>query len=265
MGKPKVSLPPTPTLERYNYSAFDPANLKLLSPQEAQNTAAQFDRAYYDASDADYAARNPGLVASNAAVRDQVGREATASVEPSGNLPPAVQAELQRAGLGSQLSTFEVTTPGSMGAYGVGRNLGVGALNYFNQQRDRAVAERNASRGQLAAITAAEPQRGFGLTGQDAANLQLGNLGQINQVNVGNNAGVNQAAAANAAGQNQLNQQAYSAQTQAAIANARPSGIGGAIGGLIGGAAGFIPGVGSLIGGPLGGFKLGSGLGSGFG
>lgn len=235
---PKI--PPAPKLEKYTAEDFDVSKLVQTTPAQAQQQAVAQDRAYYDLSDADYAARRPDLLASNAALRQQVGREATASVEPSGQLPPAVQSELMRAGLGSQLGTFDAITPGSLGAYGVGRNLGVGALNYYNQARDRSVAERNASRQQLGAITAAEPQRSFGLTGSDALNLQLGNQGAINQANIHNVDQRNSVGMANVQAQNAAAQQQYAAQTQAGVsaANSRSATMGAGIGaaGAIGGA-----------------------------
>jgi hypothetical protein len=218
------SLPAAPKAKSYSYTAFDPNQLDQTSAADANTQAMAGDAGYYAASDADYARRNPQLVAAN-----QIDKQQTLD-EISGQVPAAVQSQWAKAGLAGALSSVGGdVAPGSAGEAGVARSIGVDALSY----EDRA-------RQHLAALDASNPQRSMGLTGAEQEGITMANQGAKNAVKLANNAGINQAAAANTQQANNLAGQAYQAQASAAASSAgSSSSMMSGIGSIVGMAAMF--------------------------
>ena len=191
--------PTPPKFKPATYTALDPGTLKTTTVGDANQLATQYDQQYYAASDADYAARNPDLVAANKAAEQNV------LDMQQGNVPAGLTAELTRAGLADGSAALSGgIVPGSSGSFGLSRQLGVDYGAYTQQ------ADQN-----LAALDALNPQRSFGINGAQALNLQQGNDQTYNSVLVGNQQSAQQVALANATGQNASNQGGFAGALQA--------------------------------------------------
>lgn len=209
-----------PTPKHFKYTDLDENSLHLTNQDDANEQARAADASYYDRSDRDYKARHPELVAANAQM------EKDAAAEAGGAVPAAVQAQWAQAGLSGALTSGGDLTPGGQGAAGFAKNIGIDAMSYVNNARDR-----------LSKITAANPQRSFGLSGADYLSVGLGNNAAKNQVVVGNNQGLNSANLSNvqadntaALAQAQMDQQASNANK--ALIGSVIQGVGSAVGGM---------------------------------
>lgn len=242
------------------YLQFTSADLNQLSPEAAQALAEQYNRQYYSESDADQAARNPALVD---AIKQQQGMYGTISRDAAGQsrtgdtliqqgqqeiadknkIPPEILAAYTRAGLGDASSAMAGNlTPGSVGSFGVARNLGLNALQYTNSQENQGRAGIAAGLGakglanqtyglannSLGLGAELSPQRSFGLSGADAVGLTKANTDEANQVNQ-----------ENVKGRNEYRASVYGAQA------ARSSSSSGGLGSILGG-------VGSIAGAAVG-------------
>lgn len=142
---------------------------------DVNNSAITADEAAYLRSDADFARRNPELVKANKMFKSSVLKDQEGDSE----LMPQVQNEFMRAGLAEALASFGGTedtstlAPGSAGEASVARNLGVGILNL----QDRNRRNRNES---LSIAARLFPKRQIGLTGSDAASIEIANTNQTN-------------------------------------------------------------------------------------
>lgn len=242
------------------YLQFTSADLQQLSPDAAQALAEQYNRQYYSESDADQASRNPALVdaikqqqgqygttATNAAGQERVGNDLIAQgqqeIQNKNQIPPEILAAYTRAGLGDASSAMAGNlAPGSVGSFGVARNLGVNALQYSNTMENQGRAGIQAGLGaqglanqtyglannSLGLSAELSPQRSFGLSGADAVGLTKANTDEANQVNQ-----------ANVQGRNQYRASVYGAQA------ARSSQSSGGLGSILGG-------VGSIAGAAVG-------------
>ena len=197
MGSPAT--PQAPAFKPATYTALDPASLQTLDPAQANAIGTQYDKQAYAASDADFAARHPDLVAANKI------NEANVLSEEKGNAPAGLEAQLTTAGLGTAANALATPiAPGSTGSFGVARNLGEGYQQY-----------QSALASQLGALNQQDAYRTFGLSGSSAVNLALANDQQYNAVIAGNQQGENQTAIANATGQNASNQGGFAGALQA--------------------------------------------------
>jgi hypothetical protein len=200
----------------------------------------------------------------------------------AGQIPPEILAAYTRAGMGDAAGAISGNlTPGSIGEYGVARNLGLNALDYAQKRRAEALntlkagndayglADQTYGTSNQSANTANQtaglsnqtmdaagksltlsneinPARSFGLSGADAVGLQKSNLDTANQVNQ-----------ANVQGRNQYRSGIYTAMTAAdAAAAKKKSGTGSLIGSIAGGVLGAVvgaPGLGMAAGGAIGG------------
>ena len=191
--------PVAPKFHKATYTPLDTNSLQTTSVDTANDLTKQYDQQYYAASDADYAQRHPNLVAANKLA------ESNALSAEQGNLPPGLEAQLTRAGLSDGSAALSNSTiPGSSGSFGVARGLGVGYLDYLN----------NANQN-LANLDAANPERGFGLTGTQALSQQEQNQSLYNSAIVGNNQGLNSVAVSNSTGQNSSDQAGFAGALQA--------------------------------------------------
>lgn len=126
----------------------------------AQSVARNADIQAYNLSDADYAKRFPDLVAG----RSYNVNNAVSNLE--GQTDPHITQALQSAGLGSpDLGNTE---------FEQARSLGQPILK--KEQRDRNYFQT---------LLSDNPQRAFGLSGGDVANIALSNVGAANSYNQG--------------------------------------------------------------------------------
>ena len=149
----------TPTAPKFSpakFTALDASTLQYNDPAALNTAATDADAAAYARSDADFAARHPELLAANKA------NEANIAGQIDGQLPPGYAAQLTKAGLGSALGTFQggSVAPGSTGAFGVAKNLGIDYLKYQDDARN-ALAGANAN----------APERQLGLGGSAIVGL----------------------------------------------------------------------------------------------
>jgi len=171
-----------------------------FKPVDIPATAAlaqQYQTLGYNLSDADFAARFPGLVA----MRDSEISDAVNQV--TGPLDPTVENQFASTGEAGALSAFGGST-GSIGEAGSAAR-GAIASSIANQTQNKQDYDWNTLMG----LINDNPERQFGLTGGDLLNLAIGNTVGKNQANfAGYAAGVQGANAQNAA------------QTQAGFSNA---------------------------------------------
>jgi hypothetical protein len=145
--------------------------VNTLATEQAGIAADQYG---YNLSDADFASRFPGLVASRGTDM------ATAEKEMTGPLAAPVENAFTSSGLSKAFSAFgggsedpNVTGTGSIGRKTIGASVANDTMSYQNAARDyfQNLIEQN-------------PQRAFGLSGGDLLNLSIlnqGNLAQANQ------------------------------------------------------------------------------------
>lgn len=209
-----------PKPKKFTYTALDPDSLHYISGKDANTQAAAGDQDYYARADAEYAKAHPDLVAANKQEESDVRAEA------GGAVPAAVQNQWAQAGISGALTGGADLTQGGQGAAGFAKNLGVDAMSYVNNARDR-----------LAKLTAANPERSFGLSGSAQVGMDVGNNATKNQVMSGNNQGLNSANLTNVKAQNdaniaqaQINEQAAAAQS--AMIGSIVQGVGSAVGGM---------------------------------
>ena len=182
------------------FQSLDPNSLQYTDPSQANSLATQFDKQAYAASDADFAARHPGLAQANRT------NESNVASAIAGNVPAALQNQLVSAGLSSAAGGFgNSIVPGSFGSAGIARNLGVGVYQY----------QQNAQ-NELAQLNAAAPERQIGLSGSGALQLQLASQATRNSVLEGNFQGQNQVNISNSTGQNASNQAGFAGALNAA-------------------------------------------------
>lgn len=157
---PAFRMPVVPDFVPLNFSNLDKA-------------AVAADEAAFARSDADFAKRNRPVLLAEKIFKDRV----LADQKGESELPPALQAEMMRAGLVSGIEAFGDTeaslAPNSAGEAAVARNMGLGIMAF--QDRNRANRERS--------LTLAEqlfPRREIGLNGGDAAAVAAANVGSEN-------------------------------------------------------------------------------------
>lgn len=161
-----------------------------MSPTDANSLATSFDKQAYAASDADFRSRHRDLARANKI------NESNALADVRGDVPAGLQGQLVGAGLSNAGAAFgNSIVPGSAGQFGVARNLGVDYAKY------RALAGQEVSN-----LSAATPERSFGLGGNAALQLALANDATRNSVLEGNFQGANEVAISNATGQNSASQ-----------------------------------------------------------
>lgn len=136
-----------------------PALIQTNIPQTAQQALAA-DVASYGRSDADYAQRFPQLVAG----RDYNVNNATTNL--NGQTDPSITNALATAGFGGV----------NMGGTVFQQSRAMGQPILAKEQRDRNYFET---------LLQDNPQRAFGLSGGDVANIALANVGASNSYNQG--------------------------------------------------------------------------------
>ena len=132
--------------------------------------ALETDIAGYKASDADFATRFPGLVAGKDLDIKQAFRELT------GPLDPQVQNAFTQRGLERALVNTGGGNPlAGVGGIGTasGNNAAVSIANSIQQKEDY-------DRSYFNSLIASNPERAFGLSGADVANLSIANTGGLN-------------------------------------------------------------------------------------
>lgn len=160
-------------------STPNPPPFTPVDPSTLGQQALAADIAGYQMSDADLASRFPGLVSG----RNQQMNDAYNQL--TGPLDPTVQNQFMSQGLGQ-----------AFGAYGGGSNdMGIGTGTAAGHSVATSLAnnvqkKQDYDRAYFESLVGLNPQRQFGLSGQDVANV----------------------AVANTAGQNAYNQQKYAAQ-----------------------------------------------------
>jgi len=220
------------------FSPTDPGSLSYVSPAQAQASAISFQEANYEASDADFFARHDGFLSGER----QAEAEVLATIQ--GNLAPSVQSSLLTLGIASSMSDVPAGAPaGSIGSYAVARSLALNTQAYQAQARN-----------ELQMLNQMLPERTFGITGQNAIDLQLQSESTFNQTLASNNLQENNLARTNAIGQFDRNYAEYLRE----FARPKDLGIGGrTLDGLI---TGYQEGsVGGIWGGVFG--ALGGGIG----
>lgn len=134
--------------------------------------AISFDVQGYNASDADFAARFPGLVA-----------ERTKTIEDAynqlvGPLDPTVQNQFTQSAIAHALST---TGAGNASAAIQG---GSAAQNIAGTDVAKQIlSKQDYDRGYFQSLIESNPERAFGLSGADVANLSIANTGGLNANN----------------------------------------------------------------------------------
>lgn len=180
------STPPTPTVYPVN----------LLATEQAGIAA---DKYGYNLSDADFASRFPGLVASRDADMKKAYEEMT------GPLAPEVENQFVSSGVGKSMSAFGGGS--EMGPYlgkgSIGRNTVAASV------ANDTMSYQDSARDYLQSLQESNPQRAFGLNGADLLNLSI--------LNQGNQAQANQQAAGIASQVGAANSAASGARTNSAI------------------------------------------------
>jgi hypothetical protein len=184
-----------------------------LNPINIPDVVAQainYDTQGYIASDADFAARFPGLVQARDTTIEDAYKQLT------GPLDPTVQNVFEKQGLAKSLGAFGGGNPApSVGQVGSasGNTVAASIANSVMQKQDY-------DRSYFQSLLSSNPERAFGLSGSDVANLAIANTGTLNANNtIAYNNQINSANASAAAG----------VQTGQLI-----SGIGSTIGGIAG-------------------------------
>jgi len=160
-GSSSSSAPPTPTVYPVN----------LLATEQAGINADQYG---YNLSDADFAARFPGLVASRSADQEKAFNEMT------GPLAPEVENQFTSSGLAKAFSSFG-------GGSELGADTGKGSIGrntVATSVANDTMGYQDAARSYFESLLGQNPQRAFGLTGGDLLNLSIldqGNRAQANQ------------------------------------------------------------------------------------
>lgn len=168
------------------------------------------DMQAYARSDKNFAQRHPTLLAGEGqfeknAAQDQVGNT---------SFIPQMQSEAINSGLGSALDAFGDNTGtlkmGGAGEADVAKNLGISVLGF--QQQNRQNAQQSLSLAEQLF-----PRRQIGLSGQDFAQMEIGNVNNENAFN-----SANYAASLGAAGRAQTSANTLAAaQAQASGAQAQ--------------------------------------------
>ncbi len=162
-----------------------PAGVKEMPPYipvniyDLNTTADAVDRSAYRASDQDFNKRRPSIVKAENLFEQQVLKDQQGESE----LMPAIQNEFMRAGITGSLSAFGDTpgtlAPGSAGEANVARNLGTSIVGFQDRNRE------NRTRSLLTAEQIF-PRRTFGISGGDAANIEVANNAAQNNWNQAN-------------------------------------------------------------------------------
>lgn len=164
----------TNTLDPVNFPdmpAYIPADFASIN-----RDAIAADKHAYGASDAAFKTANPELwqaeqLAQSRALADQQGDT---------TLMPALQTEAVNAGVSGALDAFgdtgPVLRPGSAGEASVAKNLGLSIAAF--QDRNRANRDKS-----LALAESIFPHRQLGLTGDNSAQIDIGNLAGVNAQN----------------------------------------------------------------------------------
>lgn len=179
-------------------SAPPPPKVFPVDILATENAALAADKFGYNLSDADFAKRFPGLVASRNADMQAAYKEMT------GPLAAPVQNQFVTTGLEQAQSAFgggseapNITGKGSIGRNTVGASVGQQTQTY-----------QDTARNYMDTLLSQNPQRAFGLSGGDLLNLAIlnqGNLAQANQEAAGYASQVGAAnAAANASQRNAI-------------------------------------------------------------
>ena len=162
---PEFNPPPAPA-----YIPFDFAGTQAGAINE--------DRLAYQRSDNDFARRHGSIVEAEKLFEQSVLDDQRGVKE----LPPDLQAEFMRAGIGGALSSLGdmgALEPGSAGEASVARNLGLGIMDF----QDRNRRNRMQSLGMAEEIF---PRREFGMNGQDFALTALQDAVNQNAYNQAN-------------------------------------------------------------------------------
>jgi hypothetical protein len=139
-------------------SSVQQPNLKTENLQSAQGIVLGQDISQYAQSDADWAARFPGLASGRSAMINDLGTEM------QGKLPAVTTSTLNTAGLGDEAKAIQ-----GKNEFQTSRNLGQPIL--AKEQRDRNYA---------ASLLAMNPPRQLGLSGQDVLDIVTANTGNVN-------------------------------------------------------------------------------------
>lgn len=146
---------------------FNPINIPDTIAQ-----ALSFDTQGFDASDADFASRFPGLVKARESSIADAYRQLT------GPLDPTVQGAFARQGIARAIGAFG---GGSAGA-GIDPN-GITGNTVSAAIANQVQNKQDLDKQNILNLFAQNPERQFGLTGGDVANLSIANTGSLNQNN----------------------------------------------------------------------------------
>jgi hypothetical protein len=139
-------------------SSVDAPNLKTVSIPQAESLVLNQDQSSYAQSDADWAARFPGLASGRETVISDLGNQM------NGAIPRQAMGALETAGLGDEASRIQ-----GGNEFQTAKELGVPILS--KEQRDRNYAST---------LLAMNPERQMGLSGQDILSIVTANTGNVN-------------------------------------------------------------------------------------
>lgn len=170
-----------------------PPPFKAVDIDKTADLATTYANIGYDMTDKDFAARFPGIVGQQAANRKSAVDQLT------GPLDPAVQADFVRSSAANALSSF-----GGSGGIGLGEEGSAARGSTAANVNNLITQKEDADRAYAAQQYADNPPRDFGITGEDALNLLIGNTlgknqykyalysGQVQQANASAAAGAQQ-------------------------------------------------------------------------
>lgn len=153
-------------------TAPQPAPFFPIDIQGAADTAFSTDVTGFGYSDDDFLSRFPGLVSTRETDINKAYQNLT------GPLDPTLQNAFVKEGISKSL--------GNVGSGDIGASLLKGSAG--QNQTSATVANRTQdykdySRDNFSSLLAANPQRSFGLSGSDAAQLSIANTGNLNSSN----------------------------------------------------------------------------------
>lgn len=136
--------------------------------------ALEYDTQGFSWSDQDFLSRFPGLVATRNNEIDQAYQSLT------GPLDPTLQNEFVTQGIGSGLAATGSGDPLS----GLGQTKGSFGQNVSTANFTKSVlGQQDTDRSNLLQLIANNPQRAFGISGANVANLAIANTGGLNASN----------------------------------------------------------------------------------
>lgn len=151
--------------------APSPAKVYPIDINATENSALTADIFGYGLSDKDFASRFPGLVQTRDADIQQSYKNLNSPLDST------VQNSFVTKGLGQSLSAFGGGGEGATGVEGIGRNTVASSV-----AKDTLGYQDNA-RAYNENLYALNPERGLGLSGEDASNLAIANTGNLSAAN----------------------------------------------------------------------------------